>query len=196
MELENNWGSRRFLFYYLMCGVFAGISNLFLGPIFGQDGATIGASGAVYGILLAYALIFPNRQIYIYFLFPIKAKYFVGIFIALEVFAGVTGTQDGIAHFAHLGGAAGGYLLLFLERYKSKVSLGIKEFLKIYHKPDRYSQKKKEDISEAKYYDLDDMNPEDIQKRLDEILDKIGKVGYQNLTEEEKRILYEASKKL
>lgn len=196
MELENNWGSRRFLFYYLMCGVIAGISNLFLGPVFGQDGPTIGASGAVYGILLAYGLIFPNRQIYLYFLFPVRAKYFVMFFILLELFAGVTGTQDGIAHFAHLGGAAGGYLLLFLERYKHKISLYLKDLLKIYQKPDRFTPQKRDNISEAKYLDLEGMDAEEIQKKLDEILDKIGKVGYQNLTEEEKKILSEASKKL
>lgn len=196
MELENNWGSKRFLFYYLTCGIIAGISNLFLGPVFGQDGPTVGASGAVYGILLAYALIFPNRQIYLYFLFPIQAKYFIMFFIALELFAGITGTQDGIAHFAHLGGAAGGYLLLTFEKYKSKIYMILKDILKIYKKPDRFTQKRDEDVSEAKYIDLDEMDTEAIQKKLDEILDKIGKVGYQNLTEGEKRILYEASKKL
>lgn len=196
MELENNWGSKRFLIYYFTCGIIAGISNLLLGPIFGQEGATIGASGAVYGILLAYGIIFPNRQIYIYFLFPIRAKYFVMLFIGLEIFAGVTGTQDGIAHFAHLGGAAGGYLLLVLEKYKPQIYRYIKDFLKIYQKPDRFSQPKKEDVSEAKYLDIDNIGPEDLQKKLDEILDKIGKVGYQNLTEDEKKILSEASKKL
>ncbi|RCK77721.1 MAG: GlpG protein (membrane protein of glp regulon) [Ignavibacteriae bacterium] len=196
MELENNWGSKRFLFYYIACGIIAGISNLIFGPIFGQDGATIGASGAVYGILLAYGVIFPNRQIYLYFLFPIRAKYFVMLFIGLEIFAGVTGTQDGIAHFAHLGGAAGGYLLLVLEKYKYKIYHYAKDFLKIYQKPDRFTQRKADEISEAKYFDLNNIEPEELQKKLDEILDKIGKVGYQNLTEEEKKILYEASKKL
>lgn len=196
MELENYWGSRKFLFYYLMCGIFAGISNIFLGPVFGQDAATIGASGAVYGILLAYGLIFPNNQIYLYFLFPVRAKYFVIFFLILELLLGIAGTQDGIAHFAHLGGAAGGYLLLVVERYKYKISLQIKDILKIYQKPDRFTPKKSEDVSDADYLDLDDMDAEDIQKKLDEILDKIGKVGYQNLTEKEKKILYEASKKL
>ncbi len=74
---------------------------------------TVGASGAVYGLLLAFGLLFPNSYIYIYFLFPLKAKYFVMIFGAIELYSGITsGTGSGIAHFAHLGGMLFGYLLI------------------------------------------------------------------------------------
>jgi membrane associated rhomboid family serine protease len=76
----------------------------------------IGASGSVFGILLAFGMMFPNAPIYIYFLFPVKAKWLVIIYGALELFYGVTGTSDGIAHFAHLGGMVFGIILILLWR--------------------------------------------------------------------------------
>jgi membrane associated rhomboid family serine protease len=72
----------------------------------------VGASGAVFGVLIAFGLLFPNTYLYVYFLFPIKAKYFVIIYAGLELYAGFTGAQDGIAHFAHIGGAIVGFLLV------------------------------------------------------------------------------------
>ncbi len=80
----------------------------------------VGASGAVFGILLAFGMMFPNQQIYIYFLFPIKAKYFVIIYGALEFFFGISGNQPGVAHFAHLGGMLFGFLLIMYWRNKYK----------------------------------------------------------------------------
>lgn len=80
----------------------------------------IGASGAVFGILLAFGMLFPNAQIYIYFLIPIKAKWFVILYGALELFYGITGTQDGVAHFAHLGGMLFGILLILLWRKQDR----------------------------------------------------------------------------
>lgn len=109
--LENYWGSRRFLFYYIVCGIGAAICNLLV-PGWG---ITIGASGAVYGILLAFGMMFPEERIYLYFLVPIKAKWFVIIYAALELFSGI-GLQDGIAHFAHLGGMLFGLLLILYWR--------------------------------------------------------------------------------
>ncbi len=200
MELENNWGSKRFLIYYLLCGIGAGISNLFIGPLFGQGGPTVGASGAVYGILLAYGMIFPNRSIYLYFFIPIKAKFFVLLFMGLELFAGITGTQDGIAHFAHLGGAAVGFILLMMDRRREGIENWWHHFRNLYVKSDKYSvpaNKKSGQMSDARFFDIDqEKEKKELQERVDEILDKVSREGYQNLTEEEKRILFEASKKL
>lgn len=109
--LENYWGSRRFLFYYFVCGVGAGIINALV-----SYGLTVGASGAVYGILLAFGMMFPNEKIYIYFLLPLKAKWFVGIYAAIELFEGVFRSYDGIAHFAHLGGMIFGLILILYWR--------------------------------------------------------------------------------
>ena len=80
----------------------------------------IGASGAVFGVLLAFGMLFPNSQIYLYFLIPIKAKWFVILYGALELFYGITGTQEGVAHFAHLGGMLFGILLILLWRKKDR----------------------------------------------------------------------------
>jgi membrane associated rhomboid family serine protease len=78
----------------------------------------VGASGAIYGILLAFGMTFPNQPIYIYFLFPIRAKYFVAIYAALELLLGLAQTGDGVAHFAHLGGMLFGLLLILYWRKK------------------------------------------------------------------------------
>ena len=80
----------------------------------------IGASGAVFGLLLAFGMLFPNAQIYIYFLIPMKAKWFVVLYGALELFFGIAGTRDGIGHFAHLGGMLFGILLILIWRRQSK----------------------------------------------------------------------------
>jgi membrane associated rhomboid family serine protease len=131
--LERYWGSKRFLFYYLFCGVGAGVIQTLvywyqlsdLPPIYYvhlmENINTIGASGAVYGLLLAFGMMFPNNYIYLYFLFPIKAKWFVLIFGLIELFSGIRGSQlDNIAHFAHLGGMIFGLILLLYWRRKSR----------------------------------------------------------------------------
>ncbi len=110
--LENFWGTKRFLIYYLVCGLGAAAVNLLVAP----GGPTVGASGAVYGILLAFGMMFPNEQIYLYFLMPIKAKWFVIGYAAIELFEGVFHSMDGIAHFAHLGGMLAGLLLILWWR--------------------------------------------------------------------------------
>lgn len=112
--LENYWGTLRFVIYYMLCGIGAGITCLLIGL------PTVGASGAVYGILLAFGMMFPNEYIYLYFLVPIKAKWFVIIFGAIELFDGFFRTADGIAHFAHLGGMLTGFIILMIYRWQSK----------------------------------------------------------------------------
>ena len=109
--LENFWGWRRFLFYYLVCGVGAALCNI---VVPGWD-LTVGASGAVFGILLAFGMMFPNEYIYLYFLVPIKTKWFVIGYAAIELISGLTG-HDGVAHFAHLGGMLFGLLLILYWR--------------------------------------------------------------------------------
>jgi len=118
VELERTWGSRYFLKYYFVCGVGAAMTTVLLSFVpgtFGQQlyySLTIGASGAVYGVLLAYAMYFPNRPIYMYFVFPIPAKYFVAIIGAISLLSSMGGPGGGIAHTTHLGGLLAGYLYL------------------------------------------------------------------------------------
>ena len=108
--LENFWGTKRFLIYYLVCGLGAGLLTLLI-----PGGLTVGASGAVYGILLAFGMTFPEERIYLYFLMPIKAKWFVAGYAVIELLEGLFVT-DGIAHFAHLGGMLFGLLLILYWR--------------------------------------------------------------------------------
>jgi membrane associated rhomboid family serine protease len=109
-DLERRWGSHFFLRYYFVSVVGGGILNALLVP--GQNAPSIGASAGVYGILLAYGLIYPNRIVYFYFLFPIKMKHFVWIIGAITLYSSLAATQNGIAHLAHLGGMLFGYLYL------------------------------------------------------------------------------------
>ncbi len=109
-ELERTWGTKEFLRYYFLTGVIAGVS-IFLWNLFtGINVPTIGASGAVFGILIAFALFFPDRYIYLWFLLPIKAKYFVLLFGLLEFL--MLPSSDGISHIGHLGGMVAGFFYL------------------------------------------------------------------------------------
>ena len=114
VELENLWGSKKFLFYYFLCGIGAGLANLLIAPFFTSVGPTVGASGSIYGVLVAFGFLFPNREIYIYFLLPVKAKYLVVLYMALEIFSVASQQESGIAHVAHLGGALVGIVYLLI----------------------------------------------------------------------------------
>ena len=109
-DLERAWGSQRFLFYFFLTGVGAGICSVVLQP--SSFVMTIGNSGAVYGVLLAYGMLFPERPIFLWFVIPIKAKWFVLIMGLIEFWTSLTQTGSGIAHIAHLGGMLFGYLYL------------------------------------------------------------------------------------
>jgi len=155
--LEQVWGPKRFLTFYMITGIGAGLVQLLVayirvqsiegiltpeqlqdvytrGPELWEQGKTymdgtmaslnriintptVGASGAVFGILLAFGMMFPNTMLYVFFAIPIRAKYFVIIYGVAELYFGVTGTQDGIAHFAHLGGMVFGF---FMVKYWKK----------------------------------------------------------------------------
>jgi membrane associated rhomboid family serine protease len=113
-ELERMWGARFFLKFYFICGLGAAASMLLVSLVSASVyySVTIGASGAIYGLLLAYGLYFPNRPIFLYFVFPIPAKYFVMILGAIEFFTSVSDSTSGVAHAAHLGGLVVGYVYL------------------------------------------------------------------------------------
>jgi membrane associated rhomboid family serine protease len=113
-DLESLWGRKRFLFYYFLTGIGAGIFDVALNTIFPPvvPTATIGCSGAVYGLLLAYGMIFPDRPIYLYMIIPIKAKWFVVIMGTIEFVSSLSGPGSGVSHVAHLGGMLFGFLYL------------------------------------------------------------------------------------
>lgn len=115
--IEEVWGRRRFALYYFTCLAGAGLVQLLVATLSVQQGGqpypTIGASGAVFGVLLAFGMMFPNQRIMLIFPpIPMRAITFVILYGALELFLGVTRTQSGVAHFAHLGGMAFGFGLI------------------------------------------------------------------------------------
>lgn len=146
--IERFWGAKRYLFFYLTCGLTAGLAqelvwhyelrnliplanemiNLGDGIVrYGRDilnlPVTVGASGAVFGLLLAFGMLFPNSVIFLFFLpIPIKAKYFVIIYGLIELFLGINPSWgSNVAHFAHLGGMLGGFILIRLWRKKGDI---------------------------------------------------------------------------
>ena len=142
--LENIWGPNRFLLFYFVCGIGAGLVQelvqyiQYVTTLQGYENVriaanqiipmseylnlltTVGASGAVYGILLAFGMMFPNSTLYIYFAIPIKAKWFVLIYGVIELFSGFT-SIDNVAHFAHLGGMLFGLILILYWKKKGNL---------------------------------------------------------------------------
>ncbi|MGB9561555.1 MAG: rhomboid family intramembrane serine protease, partial [bacterium] len=122
-RLEEIWGSGKFLRYYLICGIGAGLLSAVVSPA-----TTIGASGAIYGILVAYGITFPNEYLYLYLIFPIKAKNLVVIFAIIEFVLSITSPGDNIAHSAHLAGMFVGIIYLkfgnIIGNYKNRRKIG------------------------------------------------------------------------
>ncbi len=218
VELESIWGSRKFLTFYLLAGVGAGLFQLFIAPLFAEPLPTIGASGSVFGVLTAFGFTFPNRPVFMFPIFiPIPAKFFVILYAGLAFLLGITGSAGNVAHIAHLGGAVTGFLLLRfgeqigLYRFVNRVTGGSR--YNLYEPSPFYRRKQKvrtifED-QEPEYYEIIDTPKKETQKSyfsfegeeitqeiVDRILDKIAERGYQSLTEKEKRILLELSKRL
>jgi membrane associated rhomboid family serine protease len=170
--LESVWGGQRFLKYYLACGI--GGAAFFM--LFNFNNIVVGASAAVFGLYLAYGILFPNNFIYIYFLFPIRAKYFVAFLALLQLAYGISG-PSGVAYFAHLGGMATG--LLFFRR--EIANMGFWRRTRSQWETRRRVQREAFEEQEA--------------TKIDSILEKIHAKGYANLTTTEKRILENYSRK-
>lgn len=121
--LERLWGSKKFLIFYFVCGLGAALCHelvLMTQPL--SNIPTVGASGAIYGLLLGFGMLYPNYVLTL--VFPpisLKAKWFVIIFAAIELVTGVLGTRDGVAHFAHLGGMLFGLILILIWKKKGKM---------------------------------------------------------------------------
>jgi membrane associated rhomboid family serine protease len=170
--LEQLWGPKKFLTYYIVSGLGGGLLHYLIN--INSVIPSIGASGAVYGVLLAYGMTFPETILYLNFFFPVKAKYAVIIFGVMELFFGITNTRSGIAHFAHLGGLLTGFI-----------------YLKFEHKIYRELSKVK---STKVYKSFEEMDYQRKKERLDFLLDKISKGGYNNLDENEKYELDDLSR--
>lgn len=212
--MEQVWGPKKFLFYYFVCGIGAAITQE-VGQVMGwipSYACTLGASGAVFGILLAFGLTFPNEKIFIIPIpFPIKAKYFVFFYAAVEVFEFLA-LKDGVAHLAHLGGMLfGALLILYWKKNKDKDINNWKRTNSSRQpggKPgnifgwgtstasQRKTARQYEAAGREKSSDMEfNARKKAESEAIDRILDKIRKSGWESLSEEEKRKLFEASKK-
>lgn len=184
-EIERTWGIREFVKYYFITGAGAGLFAFLLS--FNSNVPTIGASGAIFGILVAFALMFPDRLIYLYFLIPIKAKYLVAFFAVIEFLASFRHTSDGIGHFAHLGGMIVGYIYIkadFRMPAFFRLSTYVNRVRSLRHQRRMKAINKKREREQR------------LMERVDQVLDKINQVGYDNLSKEEKKILEQASQLL
>jgi membrane associated rhomboid family serine protease len=224
--LENIWGSQRFLLFYMVCGIGAGLCQELVqyiqyttvladyatvntgGQIIPMSSYlnmmnTVGASGAIYGLLLAFGMMFPNSMIYLYFLFPIKAKWFVIGYAVIELVSGLSGGSN-VAHFAHLGGMLFGLILIL---YWKKNGLSGPNFDLKKWKGWFWSRKEKMGKKKMKYTRYEEVKDEvprndgeynrqraEKERDVDALLDKIAKNGYGSLTQEEKEFLFKNSK--
>ena len=227
--IERVWGPKKFLFYYICCGIGAGVVQEIVqyadysiqgiaayqyvnagGVQMTTDAyinlwTTIGASGAVYAILLAFGMIFPNERLFIIpFPFPIKAKWLVVGYIAIELFSAMSGPGDGVAHMAHLGGMLFGFLLI---RYWQKHPDSSQRFGRsrgqefFENMKRRYDRRQQDNRMKAEHTDPRRESDEEYnarkrrnQEEIDAILDKIRKSGYDSLTKEEKQKLFDQSR--
>ena len=227
--IERVWGPKKFLFYYIVCGIGAGVAQevvQYATYMYEDMGAyqyvnvngvqvttdayinlwtTIGASGAVYGILLAFGMIFPNERLFIIpFPFPIKAKWLIVGYIAIELFSAMSGPGDGVAHMAHLGGMLFGFLLI---RYWQKHPDSSQRFgrskgqeffdqLKQKYEARQGTRMKAEHTADPRRESDEEFNARkrQNQEEVDAILDKIRKSGYDSLTKEEKKKLFDQSR--
>ena len=202
MEIENIMGSRKFLVFYLLAGIGGGLLQLIIGSGLGP---IIGASAAVYGVMVAFAMFFPDRMIYVWFLLPVKAKYLIVGMMVIEFLS--VGDGSFVAHLAHLGGAIVGFSFIMLDKQYQfnfdKMFDKLKEN-KPFSNDNTFGKKSssfgfgKKDVEDAEFYEIngEKRSTDKIdQEVIDQILDKISRSGYQNLTEKEKKILFEASKK-
>lgn len=174
-EIELTWGSRTFARFYLLAGLCGGLLTLIVYP--GQAIPTIGASGAIYGILVAYWLLFPRRYLYLYFIFPVQVRWAIPALMLLSFIS----SDIRVAHMAHLGGALFG--LAYLKLDWRLFSFGRK------FKNLRYRR------TEAKLH-KNRQKAEDVMRKVDSILDRINEVGIENLTKSERKLLEEASSEL
>ena len=177
-ELERIWGKGHFLKFYFVTGVGAGLVTM----IFGLNSMTpiVGASGAVYGVLLAYGLTYPNRTVYLYGIIPIKSLWFV-IGIGVIAFMSSFDNVSQISHFTHLSGMMIGYLMLKRPVRFNDLWFTIRKRTleyKIKHEEKKVSQHQA------------------IEREIDRILDKINREGFDSLTEEEHDRLYKGSQSL
>lgn len=235
--VERVWGAKKFLFYYISCGVGAGLmqelaqfvqfymvateqipglpmSELITVAHNSADvlngWTTVGASGAIYAVLLAFGMIFPNERIFIFPLpVPIKAKWFVMIYVVIELLSAIGSSGDGVAHMAHLGGMLFGFFMIrYWNRHPDSsynLNSGSQFFDNLKRNFEKHRQKRQwgnsNTTNNGSQYRTNNREADweynakkkARQQEVDRILDKIRKSGYDSLTKEEKKYLFDSS---
>lgn len=191
--VEQSLGPRTFSVIFLGAGIGGALLDILFAQILGIN-YVIGASGAVYGIMVAFAMMFPKMPIMLILLPPIQARYVVAGLIALDVL--LLGSSDGTARIVHLGGAGIGYLLVKYQRQGQDLSSWVLPVEQLWYQIKGMFTKKKSKPRNENMYSVSDVEiiDETDQSELDEILEKISQKGYDGLTDAEKQKLFELSK--
>lgn len=192
--VEERLGPRTFTVIYMGAGIGGALLDIVFAQFLGLN-YVIGASGAVYGIMVSFAMLFPTMPIMLILLPPIQARYVVAGLIALDVL--LVGSQDGTARIVHLGGAGIGYLLMRAQQQGHDLSSYLLPIEQLWYRLKGSYQKQKSKPKNKNMYSVSDVEivDETDQSELDEILEKISKKGYDGLTKEEKKKLFELSNK-
>ncbi|RMZ49236.1 rhomboid family intramembrane serine protease [Candidatus Marinimicrobia bacterium PRS2] len=178
-DLEIQWGKNEFLLFYFTCGIGAGLMTVLFSinsivPI-------VGASGAIYGLLVAYGFTYPNRMVYLYGLFPLKVKYMVLGLGAIAFFASLSANQSNVSHITHLSGMIIGVLYIYFILNWKNIKMEYYR-LRLKNLKQKTSAQNDEEVL--------------MKKKVDEILDKLNASGWDSLTEQEEKYLTQASKEL
>ena len=190
--LEGLWGGKEFLRFYLV----AGLGGAAFSYIFAYEHAVVGASGAMYGVMLAFAMNWPDMPIHIWGILPVKAKWLVGFLAAVSILSLVGGQEDGVAHFAHLGGFATGYLYLKLDHQLTNRLKRLREFVDRRRLTVSSGAGGGEEVVEApRRRRTGRRNEDQVLDEVDRVLDKISEEGLQSLSDDELALLDQVSRK-
>lgn len=189
--LEARWGSREFIRFYFICGIGGAIlSFLFV------NSPIIGASAAVYGVMLAFAMNWPDTPIYIWAIFPVPAKILVAIMAAFSLFSAFSGPYDGVAHFAHLGGFAAAWIYLKWDRRSRRSAPGkLRTLIAKRRLTVVPGERGDERTPTATVRRPPPITDRELLDQLDRVLDKINESGMSSLSPAERKLLDDASRR-
>jgi len=179
-ELEREWGGAAFLRFFIITGAGAGLVTVLFTA--SSSIPVVGASGAIYGVLLAYGLAYPNREVYLYFMFPVKVKYFVGFLAVMAFIASIQQGTSSVSNITHLSGMLIAWV--YLKSGWGRNWLGLAQQVKVLSTAYRQRQTARQEEADL-----------DMRDQVDAILDKINLSGYSSLTEEEQKTLFRAAVK-
>lgn len=206
VEVAEWMGAKHFVGMYFFCGIFAAVFSVGMSLLGLSNNPIIGASGALMGIFVAYYKFFPERQLLLFFIVPMKIKHAIWVLIALDVLLSNSG--DAIAHFAHLGGVVGGfiYMAFYHDVPKFMHHSPLSGIFRLFSRhPEEYENNRSSRSESSRYYGNRDGRSEvlegevfymDEQKRMDDILTKVNRYGIQSLTESEKEFLLKAGDRM